>query len=235
MSRPILEVIACSVADAVAAERGGADRLEIISHYEVGGLTPPIDLVERIMAAVKLPLRVMVRDQENFFVTDQKKIERLSQAARSLSDLCVDGLVLGFLKDDPGGTVIDHELVGRILAGAPKLKATFHRAFEELSDPLRSIAELKRHAQIDHILTSGGSQPWLLKTGQFAVWQEAAQPEIAILAGGGVDHEAIMTLRRSTMIREFHVGVAAREGGRVDGAVTEHRVRELIKLLNRQG
>ncbi|MBK7599246.1 MAG: hypothetical protein IPJ07_12290 [Acidobacteria bacterium] len=49
----ILEVIACSVDDAVAAQSGGADRLEIISHFELGGLTPPINLVQDVVSSVK--------------------------------------------------------------------------------------------------------------------------------------------------------------------------------------
>ncbi len=129
----IYEVIVCSVEDAIAAERGGAGRLEIISHYEAGGLTPSFDLVREIVEVVKIPARVMVRDEESFVITDEKKIERLCEAARSFRELPIDGFVLGFLKGDQ----IDHELVARVLACAPELKATFHRAFEELADLIK--------------------------------------------------------------------------------------------------
>src|SRR2546422_10888383 len=96
---PVLEVIACSVADAVEAEKGGASRLEVISHFERGGLTPPLDLVRDILVAVHLPVRVMLRESEPFAVTDQVEIERLCAAARALAALPIDGLVLGFLRD----------------------------------------------------------------------------------------------------------------------------------------
>ncbi|MGH9849203.1 MAG: copper homeostasis protein CutC, partial [Blastocatellia bacterium] len=76
----ILEIIVCSVEDAVAAERGGANRLEIISHYEAGGLTPAFDLVREITAKVKIPARVMLRETEPFVVTDEGEIERLLNA-----------------------------------------------------------------------------------------------------------------------------------------------------------
>ncbi|MGH9841219.1 MAG: copper homeostasis protein CutC [Blastocatellia bacterium] len=123
----IYEVIVGSVEDAIAAERGGANRLEIISHYKAGGLTPSLDLVREIVGIVKIPARVMVRDEESFVVTDEKKIERLCEAARSFQELPIDGFVLGFLK----GNEIDHGLVARVLACAPELKATFHRAFDQ--------------------------------------------------------------------------------------------------------
>ncbi|MBZ5592386.1 MAG: hypothetical protein LAP39_09125 [Acidobacteriia bacterium] len=63
---PLLEVIACSVADAVAAERGGAGRLEIVRALEAGGLTPLLSLVKEIVAAVSIPVRVMLRENPGF-------------------------------------------------------------------------------------------------------------------------------------------------------------------------
>lgn len=59
---PLLEVIACSVGDAVEAEKGGASRLEIVRDLGRGGLTPPLELVAEIKRAVNVPLRVMLRD-----------------------------------------------------------------------------------------------------------------------------------------------------------------------------
>ena len=184
----ILEVIACSVDDAVAAQSGGADRLEIISHFEMGGLTPPAELVHDIVSRVNIPVRVMIREIENFFVEDERIIERMCDRIRSFSSLCVDGLVLGFLKKNNGITAIDHDLLARLLSCAPGVKATFHRAFEELPDPVLSIGELKRYSQIDRILTSGGQQlEWPEKINIFREMEEAARPGIGILAGGGAD------------------------------------------------
>jgi copper homeostasis protein len=225
----LLEVIVCSVNDAIAAESGGADRLEVICRYDVGGLTPPVELVREIATAVCLPLRVMLRQTEPFEVQDEREIEALCEAARTFAGMRVDGLVLGFLKVG----WIDHDLVARVLACAPNLQATFHRAFEELGDPLRAIGELKRHRQIDRILTSGGGDPWPEKRGRFATWQQAARPEIDILVGGGTDAGVIKLLKPSTGIREFHVGKAVREGQRIDGDVSSERVRALVELLEK--
>ncbi|MFN0112833.1 MAG: copper homeostasis protein CutC [Blastocatellia bacterium] len=225
----MLEIIACSVEDAVAAELGGADRLEVISHYEVGGLTPPLEMVKEIAARVRLPLRVMLRESEPFEVHDELEIEKLCQAARTFAGLGVDGFVLGFLKNGE----INHKLLARVLACAPNIKATFHRAFEELADPLAGIAELKRHTQIDRILTSGGSDAWPTKVVAFAIWQRAALPQIEILVGGGTDAEVIRQLKPAG-IREFHVGKAAREGERIDGAVQAERVAEIKELVGKR-
>jgi copper homeostasis protein len=227
----ILEVIVCSEADAVAAVEGGADRLEVISHYEVGGLTPQVDLVRRIAARVRVPLRVMVRQREPFVVTDTAEIEELCEAARAFADLDVEGLVIGFVRDSAEGKCIDHELLRRVLACAPDVKATFHRAFEGLTDPLAAIAELKQHPQIDHILTSGGDDSWVNKLDRLAHWQRAASPEIELVVGGGTD-EGVIRFLKPTGIHGFHIGTAVREGRKIDGPVLAHRVRDLAKLVH---
>jgi len=231
---PILEIIVCTVEDAVAAERGGADRLEIISHYEVGGLTPSFNLVREITSTVKIPARVMLRESEPFVVTDKGEIERLRDAARAFARLPLDGLVLGFLKEAPGGRSVDHDLVSRVLACAPSLKATFHRAFEDLPDPIGAIGELKRHPQIDCILSRGYGEAWTAELDRFVEWERAARPEIRMMLGGGVDKEAIEVFCNASSISAFHIGRAVRERGSIDGAVMAERVKEIEELVRRQ-
>ena len=231
MTPPLLEIIVTSLEDARAAAAGGATRLEIISRYDLGGLTPDRDLVRAIVEEVAVPARVMLRDEETFFLADtpdiEKKCERLCDLARSFSELPIDGFVLGFLR----GATIDHQTVARILAGAPRIRATFHRAFEELPDPLAAIAELKRHPQIDCILTSGGPAPWREKLDRFAQWERAARPEIGMLVGGGTDLAAMEGFLERTSIRAFHVGRAAREDDRLDGPVRADLVRRFSDRL----
>jgi copper homeostasis protein len=231
---PILEVIVCAVEDAVAAERGGASRLEIISHYEAGGLTPSFDLVRKITSTVKIPARVMLRESGPFVVTDEGEIGRLLDSARAFARLPIDGLVLGFLKEAPEGKRIDHDLVSRVLACAPNLKATFHRAFEELPDPIGAIGELKRHPQIDCVLSSSpriNGEEWAATLDRFVEWELAARPEIRMLLGGGIDRDAVKIFCKVSPIRAFHVGRAARQGEKIAGAVWPERVKELAELI----
>lgn len=224
---PLLEVIACSVADAVAAERGGADRIELIAHFDVGGLTPPLWLVEQTLAAVRIPVRVMLRAQAGFGVADGAELEMLCATAEALGRLPVDGLVLGFVREGE----IDLPTMRAALAQAPHLRATFHRAFEVLPDPLAAIRILKTLPQIDHILTSGGERPWEEKAGDLARQARAAGPEIALLLGGGLTADALPLIRERTPIREFHVGRAARVPATIDGTVQAERVASLKHLL----
>jgi copper homeostasis protein len=211
----LLEVIACTVEDAIEAERGGANRLEVISRFDVGGLTPSLELVREIKAKVSIPLRVMLRENEGYGVRGEKEIEKLCHAASEFNEIDVDGVVIGFLRDE---TEIDLELTKKILACAPDLRATFHHAFEDAADQFFAIKCLKNLSQIDRILAHGGRDIWTKKILRLGEYATAAQPEIEILAGGGVDSRIISMIREKTSVREFHVGRAARIDGKVDRA-----------------
>ena len=215
----MLEVIVCSVADAIAAQRGGANRLEVVRELDRGGLTPSVELVRAIAEAVNLPLRVMVRESDGYETHGQAEVERLCATAETFRELGVDGLVLGFLKHG----AIDLDLTARVLASAPDVRATFHHAFEAAADQVRAVSELKKLAQVDRILSHGGSG-MAERAHRLDAHAHVAAPEITIIAGGGIDLSGIELLKRTTVIREFHVGRAAREGFQAAGVVKEELV-----------
>jgi copper homeostasis protein len=225
--QPVLEVIACTVADAVEAKHGGARRLEIVRNLELGGLTPSFDLVNEISAAVGLPLRVMVRESVGYGVSDAREIDNLCLAAKRLGELRVDGLVIGYLTNG----VVDLALCKRILSSAPNLKATFHHAFEDTRDQLQALQDIKNLHQVDRILSHGGPGSLGEKIARFRKYQELASPKIKIIAGGGIDLDAISQIRRATSIQEFHVGRAARVSSRIDGEVKAELVSQMSDML----
>lgn len=227
MSATILEVIACSVADAIEAQRGGAHRLEVVRELDRGGLTPSLELVRAIKDAVDLPLRVMVRESEGYGTSGEPEVEKLCTAAAEFSKLGVNGLVLGFLKDGE----VDVELTTRVLAAAHGVNATFHHAFEAAADQLKAVSKLKTLVQVDRILSHGGLGTLDDRRARLEAYAELAAPEIEIIAGGGIDREAIELLKRTTTISEFHVGRAAREQFQVTGAVKAELVRTLRATL----
>jgi copper homeostasis protein len=226
----LLEVIVGSVDDAISAERGGAGRLEIIRDYDAGGLTPSIDLVRQIAATVNTPLRAMLRENVGFTTHDEDERRRLCATASEFANLGVEGIVLGFLREGPDGTVVDHASLSRVLACTPNLKATFHRAFEQVTDPLRAIAELKQHPQIDRILVSADGDRGPDEPRQLLDWRQVAKPEIELIIGGGTDADIIRSLKPMGF-REFHVGKAARDGGDMKRAILVERVAALVDLV----
>ena len=219
----ILEVIACTIEDAVVAELGGASRLEVISRFDLGGLTPPLDLVRAIKATVSLPLRVMLRSNAGYELHGETEIEKLCKVAAELDGIGVDGIVFGFLNNHE----IDLRVTKRILERAPNLKATFHHAFEDANDKLAAIKELRSLSQIDKILSHGGHDSLEDRAGRLEGYRNAASPEIEVLAGGRVNAEAIGVFKKRTSVKEFHIGSAARKAGKIDRALVEDFVTTL--------
>jgi copper homeostasis protein len=221
----LLEVIVQTVADARAAAQGGADRLEVIRNIHDGGLTPPLPLVRAIQDVTALPLRVMVRENAGFSTT-AGEWPALRRAAAELATMGVDGLVVGFARD--GEPALDD--VARVLEAAPGLNVTFHRAFDQLRAPLEAIDTIRTVAQIDRILTSGGDGTPLERSARLRALSQRAAGRLLIIAGGGVDEEALSIFAAEGCVSEAHVGRAAREGGDPDGAVSASRVRRLREI-----
>ena len=168
----LLEVIACSLEDALAAEAGGADRLELVRDLAAGGMTPSLDLVDAVLARVRIPVRVMVRDTISHFVGDPRDRSRLLATARELSERSVDGIVFGAVTHgvmtaghgSNASIVPDIPLLAAVLRAGGGKPVTFHRAFESVTDPVRTLGELGRicggaafRLQVDRVLTNGGN------------------------------------------------------------------------------
>jgi copper homeostasis protein len=193
------------------------------------GLTPPIDMVREMVRAVPLPLRVMVRETGDFHCDRPGELETLRDSARELEALGVDGLVLGFER----GGAIDEPALAAVLAAAPRTRATFHRAFDAARDPLAALATLKRHPQIDRVLSGGGDGHWRDRCSRLAMLATCAHPRITVLPGGGVDADAIECISRTPRLTEAHVGSAARVPAEPTAPVSADAVRELRRRADR--
>ncbi|MGH9616126.1 MAG: copper homeostasis protein CutC [Acidobacteriaceae bacterium] len=224
--RPVLEVIVSSLADAVESERGGADRLEVVRDLDCGGLTPDITLVRAIRRAVSLPLRVMLRENEDDSIRGDDA--PLRAAALECQQIGVDGVVIGFLRN--GNADLERTL--EILDAVPRMKATFHHAFDETASPLNAIAHLKRCGRFDRILSSGGPGELLVRATRLELYRRNALQGIRVMAGGGLDEAAICFLRAHTRICEFHAGRAVRSPQDNNGVVQAARVEQLRQLLS---
>jgi copper homeostasis protein len=227
-AEPILEVIASSVADAVAAQRGGAHRLELVRDLGRGGLTPAPALVAAVVRAVRIPVRVMVREDEPFVVSDPYLTQMLCDAARAIGRVGVDGLVLGFL--EPSGSV-DELLLGRVLGEAPGVRATFHRAFEEVGDQAVALRALSRWPQIDRVLVTGGSGNARERLASLSALAAIAPPGIRVLSAVGSDRDLLAAVWAEPALGEAHVGRAARDPEAVDAPVSAAKVRALLTAL----
>lgn len=222
-----LEVIVTSVEEAREAQAGGADRLELVRAFDVGGLTPPPEIAEQVVAAVSIPVRVMLRENASMSAAGAKEVSDLRTRARELIRLPIDGLVLGFVKNGS----LDFETMEQVLGSCGSCRVTLHRAFEHVGNAIAAIEDLKKLKQIDRILTSGGEGRWAQRKARLLEWQAAAAPEIKLLVGVGLRGAAMVEMSRHSDCFEFHVGRAARAPQTTSGVVRRERVAKLKALL----
>ncbi|MFD3469238.1 copper homeostasis protein CutC [Streptomyces sp. NPDC058682] len=208
-NRALLEVIALDVEDAVAAQAGGADRLELVTDMAADGLTPPRETFAAIRAAVDVPLRVMLRKTDGFAAGD---VSALARAARELRAEGAQEFVLGFL--DVGGAP-DLAAVEAVVAELDGCRWTFHRAIDRAADRDQLRKALADLPGLDTYLTAGSAAG--VEAGLPVLLAEAArggEPGYGarILVGGGLTLAHLPVLRAGG-IDAFHIGGAARPSG----------------------
>lgn len=221
----LLEVIVTSVEEAREAELGGADRLELVRAFETGGLTPELRVIEEVVRSVSVPVRAMLRENASMEARPEE-IPKLRAVAKEIAQWPVDGLVVGFARNGQ----LDLDALGQVLDAAPRLGVTMHRAFEHVEDPVAAIAQLKKFAQIDRILTSGGAGNWERRKARLLEWQALAAPEITILVGVGLAPSILTEISHDKNGFEFHVGRAARMPHTTSGAVRREQIARLKAL-----
>ena len=203
-----LEVIALSLEDALAAEEGGATRLEVVRDIHEDGLTPPVALVEQLLGRVSIPLRVMVRPRNTFIVGDQAHRDEIARDAAGFADLPVD-IVTGYIRTSAdGASEIDADALALVAGQVPRARITVHRAIERVNvDP---AAALRACDQVDRVLSGGGAGAWVGRARALEALQASIAP-VRVVVGGGVTPEGIEVLAACPTLRELHVGRIARQ------------------------
>ncbi|GHE51587.1 copper homeostasis protein CutC [Streptomyces longispororuber] len=207
--RALLEVIALDAEDAVAAQAGGADRLELVTDMAADGLTPSRADFAAIRAAVDIPLRVMLRLADGFAAGD---VAALVRRARELRAEGADEFVLGFL-DETGGA--DLGAVEAVVDALDGCRWTFHRAIDRAADRDALRKQLADLPGLDTYLTAGAAGG--VDEGLPTLVAEAArggEPGYGptLLVGGGLRLEHLPRLRGAGLAA-FHIGGAARPHG----------------------
>jgi len=154
--RPAVEIAVTSPAGARAAIAGGADRVELCTALELGGLTPSGTMI-RETVATGVPVHVLIRCRTGGFVYSSEEIGWMTDEAAGAVRAGAAGVVVGALHAHGR---IDTPSLARITAGARTVDAgtqvTFHRAIDQLRDPAEHLDELAA-AGVDRVLTSGGA------------------------------------------------------------------------------
>ncbi|MFE0174146.1 copper homeostasis protein CutC [Streptomyces sp. NPDC059002] len=207
--RAVLEVIALGAEDAVAAQAGGADRLELVTDMAADGLTPSRETFAEIRARVDISLRVMLRLADGFAAGD---VDALVRRAHELRSEGADEFVLGFL-DEAGAA--DIAAVETLVGALDGCRWTFHRAIDRAADRDALRKQLADLPGLDTYLTAGAAAG--VDEGLPTLLAEAARRgepgyEPQLLIGGGLRLDHLPRLKEAG-VDAFHIGGAARPGG----------------------
>ena len=227
--RKVLEVIVTSVSEALDAEAGGADRLEVVCSLQQGGLTPPLPILREIVKAVRIPVRAMLRPVNSMQLTGLSEASQLAADAQAFADAGVSGFVVGYVRNGD----LDERIFAELLAPVAHVRVTFHRAFEHLQSPESALVAMRQFPQIDRILVriSAPSSPGV-SLSQVKKWQAAAGSELRFLVGVGLDLALLEQVKLDSVLAEVHIGRGAREPETPDGLVSQPKVLRLRKLLS---
>lgn len=226
----LLEVIATTVADARLAAQAGADRLELVTAMGEGGLTPSLGLIEAVVAAVEIPVNVIVRPHSRSFVYDADDYAVMLRDVRAVKAAGANGVVIGMLN---AAGEIDREGLARAIDAADGLAITFHRAFDEARDMHQSLDVLLCFDAVTNVLTSGG-QPSVLHAEATIreLVRQASGSHLTVLAGAGLTVDAVAGFVSSTQVEAVHFGSGVRVDGKGVAPVDAARVAKVRALLD---
>jgi copper homeostasis protein len=221
------ELCAESLTAARAAEAGGADRIELCSELERGGVTPSSALMISTIAAVSLPVYVLIRPRAGNFVYAPAEVEKMAGQIETAKETGAAGVALGVLSAD-GRVDVKH--TRELIELARPMRVTFHRAFDETRDLSEALEDVIA-AGADHLLTSGGAPDVLTGATSIAALARQAGGRIRIIAGGGLRLKHLIEAVRRSGVYSIH-GSLTQESADANGNGTlEANVRAALRLL----
>lgn len=196
-----LECCVDSVESAIAAEKGGATRLELCSNLIIGGTSPSISLFKQIKKYVHLPVRVLLRPRFGDFCYTRYELDILNDEIKTFKNLGADGIVIGCL--NPDGE-LNIKAMQKFIYLADKLPVTLHRVFDVCANPMDTL-EICKQLGISTILTSGAKNCAL--DGKELIKQLCDYADnIEILAGAGINSKTIeLLLDEIPNLKSFHM------------------------------
>jgi copper homeostasis protein len=203
--QPLLEITVESLDTALAAERGGADRIELCAELVRGGLTPSVAAMRKLHEELEIPVFPIIRPRSGDFVYSESELAAMKRDITVARDLGMDGVVLGILRADRS---IDIERTAELVQWARPLEVTFHRAFDHTRDLFLALEDTISTGAT-RILTGGGAATASQALETLGKLVKAATNRIVVMPGGGLDATNIVKISAETHAREFHSGLGS--------------------------
>jgi copper homeostasis protein len=196
----VIEIATTDFTTTESAVEGGADRIELCSALNEGGITPSFGLIKQCRKAFDVALFPIIRPRAGDFLYTDEEFELMKSDVLLSKQSGCEGVVIGLLKKD--GT-IDLERTAALIELAYPLEVTFHRAFDRCKDPFQALEELIEIG-CQRILTSGQKQTAPEGIDMISKLIKEADDRIIVMPGSGVRKDNIKMIADNTGAIEFH-------------------------------
>ena len=209
---------------ALAAQKWNADRIEICNKLEKDGLTPDQNLIKQCLSNFNGKSFIMIRPKDGSFCYTKEEIIQMKNDITEAYHLKVSGVVFGILNSK--GQVAHPS--NKLLVNHAKmlgLRTTFHRAFDQVSDPFSSMEEIILLG-FNRILTSGQKSTAIEGISLIKELVERSKGRIEIMAGGGIDNSNVVPLK-NTGVHAVHFSIHEKETTLID----EIKITQIMNLI----
>ena len=208
-----VEICVGDLASAMAAQAGGADRVELCDNLAVGGTTPSAGTIAEACRRLSIPVQVLIRPRGGDFVYSEPEVAVMRRDIEMAKALGASAVVLGVLTPEAD---IDRDRTAELVALARPLSVTFHKAFDQTRDPLAAL-DILIALGIERLLTSGGRPTALEGIDVLAKLVNHSGGKIAVMAGGRLSITTLEAVIQQSQVSEVHLGSAASRT--IDGAM----------------
>lgn len=200
MENFILEICSSSPTSAVAAQEGGASRIELCQSLESGGITPSYAQIKLARKLLTIGIFVLIRPRSGNFVYSPLEYEEMLQDVQFCREVGCDGVVIGILDRDGQ---VDNARMAQLIDAARPMKVVFHRAFDLCANPAQALEDIIQLG-CDRILTSGQEETALAGKDLLRALIAQSAGRIEIMPGSGVDEKNIVEIVSYTRARSIH-------------------------------
>ena len=194
------EICANSAESCLAAQEGGAHRVELCAAMPEGGTTPSYGEIKLARKLIDIRLHVIIRPRGGDFLYSPLELDIMEEDIRAAREAGADGVVFGCLTPDGE---LDMPAMERLMKASEGMSVTFHRAFDYVKDP-KAVMETLIGMGVNRILTSGQMPAAIKGANLLAELVQQAAGRIIIMPGCGVNESNIAELARITGASEFH-------------------------------
>lgn len=205
----ILEICVESFESARLALEAGADRIELCSALDLGGLSPSGGLLKMIKSRLSITTHVLIRPRGGDFCYDDHEYATMLEDIHFAKELGAEAVVLGILT--PVGD-IDIARTKALVDEARPMSVTFHRAFDYVRDMNSALEDVIKTGAA-RILTSGGKQKALQGLPKITELNNLAQGRIIIMPGSGINRHNAKTIANTAGVQELHFSASQKTTG----------------------